>query len=99
MKSSSLTQYSLDNTGPLTGLEFLVRVLPAACCQKLLVTLERRLVLLQLIENNGAQIVVARNLLAERFDAVERGQRLRVLVGQSEDARQFVPRFLGLGDR
>src|SRR5690348_17989852 len=95
-RTSSLTQDSLYYPCTLPGLEFLIRVLAAARGQKLPVTFQRRFVVMQFVQNDGAQIVVPRYLLSQRMHAVESGQRLRILLGQIQHTGQVVPGVLGI---
>ena len=79
-----------DDTHTLARKELFIGKFASGGCQELLVGLKRGLVAMQLVERNGSQIQIAGDFLAQSTDAIERSQTVVELLGEDQDAGQFV---------
>ena len=59
--------------------------------EEALIAFERRLQIADFIQNNGAQENVARLFGVQRGDAIERGERGRIILRHHQHAGQFAP--------
>src|SRR5947209_13870003 len=87
---STVRLFCKDST-PLARNELLVRELPRTRLEKLLVARESLLYLVQLIVNDRSIVEVARSITVQAMHFVQGGKRFRVLIGQNECRRGFVP--------
>src|SRR5690242_739215 len=80
--SSAFLQVALQDSRALPRLKLLVRIFTLAQGKEVLVSIQRGLILLQLVQDNGAEKPVAGCVLAQVAGAVERRQGLRIGPGQ-----------------
>ena len=84
-------QFVFQDAGPLPRLKFLIWKFPLTDCQEFIVVLDGLRALVQAVVRERAEEQVAGVLGAQRADAIEGGERLRILLCDHQRAGELVP--------